>query len=441
MKSSSCFKTALAYLYSSEDYEKTVPPKYDRKHYDLTRFRKLLAKLDDPHKSLRTILVAGTKGKGSTAVLISSILTAAGFRTGLYTSPHLVSVRERIRINNRLISRSDFARIVLEIQALLRQERVADYQTVFEILTAAAFLYFARRRVDIAVIEAGVGGRLDATNVLVPLVSVITPVSIDHSDLLGKSLSKIAREKGGIIKPHGVTVIGDQPPSARAVLVHMARDRKSALCSAPKCFTVMNLRVSDEGSIFDVEGKYRNISLPLRGVHQVANTITALGVIEQLRERYGYGISDKAVYRGIRRVSWPGRLEVAAKRPTVVLDGAHNVASARALKVSLNSIFRFKKLILVLGISANKDIAGIIKELVPSASTVIVTKADHARGADPAVLAASCRKYLRKNIMVEPDPKKAYECAAAAAGKDDLVCVAGSLYLVGAVKKIAGARE
>lgn len=427
------FNNALRFLYDTVDYERMVPPKYSRKEYDLDKFTALLSLLGNPHRRIKSVLVAGTKGKGSTSAIMASILSASGYRTGLYTSPHLVSVRERITVDDRPIPEADFAGIIFDIKDK-KMSDVGDYQTVFEILTAAAFIYFIKKKVDIAVFEVGLGGRLDATNVLGPLVSVITPVSFDHCDVLGNSLEKIAVEKGGIIKDAGTTVVSVQRPEAMRALRRIAERKKSKFIEAGKTFRAENVRMSAAGTRFDLRGDnvyYKNLFLPLLGVHQVDNAVTALCAVQQLR---GYDISESDIRRGLKDVRWPGRIEVAGKRPWVVLDGAHNVKSAAALKTALRDIFKYEKIALVLGISANKDIDGIVKILAPAADIVFVTKAASARAADPLLILKKCSRY-NKNSFIETDPVKALKRAKEAAEKNGLVCVTGSLYLVGDVKK------
>ncbi|MFC2149073.1 bifunctional folylpolyglutamate synthase/dihydrofolate synthase [Candidatus Auribacterota bacterium] len=437
VKSSFTYKDALDFLYSNLDYEKSGPPRYSKKKYDLNRFNRLLAGLGDPHKNFKTIHVAGTKGKGSTAAIISSILVGSGYKTGLYTSPHLISVRERICVGNKPVSASEFKDAISRIKTVLTglKEDVRDYATVFEILTAASFLIFERKKVDIAIIEAGLGGRLDATNVIDPVISVITPVSYDHCNVLGNSLKKIAREKAGIIKKGGTVVVSGQRGDVLREIRKIADKRTAGIVRVTDKFRAEEIRISPAGSSFTLSygnGSIPDLKIPLVGRHQIENSLTAIATAKCIAGRPGFNIPEKAIRKGLRSVNWPGRIEVAGARPLIILDGAHNVESIRALRKTVKDVFKYKRLILVFGVSGDKDIGGMIREIGPVPDIIIATRAHPSRGVDPKAIAAGFGRY-RKELFVEDIPAKAYRKAVRLAQKDDLICVTGSLYLAGKI--------
>ncbi len=389
--------------------------------------RGLLKRLGNPQDRFRSLLVGGTNGKGSIAATLAAVLHAAGYRVGLYTSPHLVDFRERIRVDGVQITEDALRR-------LIRQVRGAGGGpvTYFEFATALAFLHFARSRVEWAVLEVGMGGRLDATNVVRPELSVISNIAIDHAEFLGPRLADIAREKAGIIRRGGVCVTAVKQASARAVIEGVCRERKARLLRVGREIRIR----AGRNNLFDIRCpglELKDLATALKGPHQRENAACALGAVGILRGR-GVAIGDEAVRKGLSSVRWEGRLEVVHERPTVLLDGAHNPAGAAALRRALAE-FRYRRLLLVLGILADKDWRSMVRRLVLPAQQVIMTRPPEERALPPEVLAAEAKRYGR-GAEVEENPRKAVRKALAAAGRDDLVCVAGSLYLVGAVRPL-----
>jgi len=389
--------------------------------------RRLLTRLGRPQDRYRSLLVGGTNGKGSIAASLASVLQAAGYRVGLYTSPHLADFRERIRVDGIPISGEDLERCVGQVRGSIREG-----VTYFEFATALAFVHFARCAVDVAVLEVGMGGRLDATHVVRPELVIVSNVAMDHVEYLGPRLADIAREKAGIIEPHRACVTAARQAPVRAVLEEVCRRRKARLLRVGREIRVRSRR---DGTL-DCRGPslaIRDVPLALRGAHQRDNAACVLGAIGVLRQR-GFAIGDEAVRRGLSRVSWEGRLEIVRRSPTVVLDGAHNAAGAAALARALGG-FACRRLTLVLGILADKDWRGMIRRLAPLADRVILTRPPEQRAQAPEVLAGEARRWNR-TVEIAEQPRQAVRAALRQSGPDDLVCIAGSLYLVGAVRPL-----
>ena len=426
------YQQALDYIYSFVDYEKKVADRYAPARFDLGRMERLLALLGDPHRRYPSVHIAGTKGKGSTAAMIASILGTAGYRAGLYTSPHLHTYRERIRVNDRLISEEEVVALVEQLRPLVDQ---IEGITTFEITTALGFLYLAQQGVDVAVLEVGLGGRLDATNVVRPRVAIITSLSLDHTALLGETVAQIAREKAGIIKEGVPVVSAPQPPEALSVIEEVCRERGAPLTLVGRDWTWQAREASLEGQKFTVRGprsEVRSLWIPLLGRHELINATVAVATIHLLQEQ-GVVVPPEAVAEGLRRVRWPGRLEILNRRPLLVVDGAHNADSARRLAEALGEYFAYRRLILVFGASADKDIVGMLRELMPRAGALILTQARHPRAADPKWLreqALACGANPPGEVVVVTPVAAALERALALAGKDDLICFTGSLFVV-----------
>jgi dihydrofolate synthase/folylpolyglutamate synthase len=374
--------------------------------------------------------------------MIASIAQSAGLKAGLYTSPHLCSVRERIRVDGEMISEETFAALVDELMPHIEAAGMAGvrrYRTFFEILTAMALVHFQRMGVDLAVLEVGLGGRLDATNVATPLVSVITSISLDHTEVLGDTIPKIAREKAGIIKPNGLAVVAPQPQDALTVLREVCRAQQARLHAVSTEWCWQPRSCDWQGSVFDLqstsgERSYPALEIPLAGPHQILNAATAIATAEQL-QRQSLPISADSIRWGVKHVQWEGRLETVSRQPWIVLDGAHNRDSARCLREALTTCFRYRRLVLVLGISANKNLEGIVEELAPLAATTVVTRAMVPRAAPSQRVAMLVAKW-GDHVIAEEDIHKALAQAIAETQPDDLLLVTGSLYLVGDAKRL-----
>jgi dihydrofolate synthase / folylpolyglutamate synthase len=405
--------------------------------FDLANIKTLSEHLGSPHRASPCVHIAGTNGKGSTAAMLDSILRAAGLHTGLYTSPHLERINERIRIDGEEISDSDFAasfaRIEEAIETLLASGALAAHPTYFECLTAMAFDAFIRAETDFSVYEVGMGGRLDATNIVTPEVSVITQIDFDHEDYLGHSIEQIAAEKAGIIKPGGWVVSAAERPEARAVIARRAAELDARLLEIDTAYRVSNLRAE--------AGRYRaavasahsskiiRLELPLFGRFQVRNAVTAVAAARLLADR-GFPVDDGAIARGIASVQWPGRLDRLSEHPAVYLDGTHNPAGARELLAFWEEHFAGRKILLVYGAMRDKAVDEIAGLLFPRADIVILTQPQQARAISPRVL-AEMTGHLACKFEVVSDAALALERAINIAQPEDVVFSTGSLYLVG----------
>jgi dihydrofolate synthase/folylpolyglutamate synthase len=423
---------AIAYLHGLTDYETTRVRRYTPETFDLSRVERMLEAVGNPHRRLQSVHIAGTKGKGSTAAMIESCLRWAGYRTALYTSPHLHTFRERIRVGGEKIGRDEVVALVQELRPLVERTPAV---TTFEVITTMAFLYFARSDVDIAVVEVGLGGRLDATNVLSPEVAVITSISLDHTYLLGDTLGEVAREKGGIIKSGIPTVSAPQRAEAIRALEMISERREAPLIEVCRdwdyeagpadregqSFSVR--RIMDDGS--PLEGEYW---IPLLGRHQLENAASAVVTLDKLRER-GFEVRVEAVRQGLRDVQWPGRLEIVSQDPLVVVDCAHNPYSAQTLREALEEWFPDRRWVLVFGASADKDIAGMLEALVPISDYIIVTRADHPRATAPIELADVVAE-VGGGAEVSVNVRKSLERALAMMDPDNGLLATGSIFLV-----------
>jgi len=424
------FQAAVDYVLRFADYERLSRSAIV---FDLARVEALLSRVGEPHLKAKSVHVAGTKGKGSTSAMIASVLTASGYRTGLYTSPHLLTIRERIQVDGMSISEDEFAAVAEklkpEVEAVNRFNIMGEL-TTFEILTVMAFVYFAQKAVDFQVMEVGLGGRLDATNVVRPEVCIITSISLDHTEVLGDTIALIAGEKAGIIKP-GVTVVSaPQSPEAAAVIERVCREKGSTLIRVGREVAWRDHRQSDSGQSFHLKGIRGNykFTLPLLGEYQLDNAAAAVAALETLANQ-GARITPQSIAKGLLQVHWPGRLQVLQRHPLFIVDGAHNDDSARKLREALRQYFRFDKAILIFGASHEKNIATMVAELVPLFSSVIVTRARHPRAASVSALEAEFSRWGIKAEAAE-DTKSAIEKALTLATPDDLICATGSLFVV-----------
>jgi dihydrofolate synthase/folylpolyglutamate synthase len=421
------YADALAYLLSFTDYEKHGLAVYAPEFYDLERERRLLALLGEPDRSFHVVHVAGTKGKGSTAAMIESMLRAAGFCTGLYTSPHLHTFRERIQVCGELIPEAEVVRLVGEMQPLVAQ---VSGITTFEVMTALAFAWFAEQKVEWAVVEVGLGGRLDATNVVNPAVAVLTSISYDHMAILGDTLAQIAMEKAGIVKPGVPVVSAPQPDEALAVIEQTCRRQGAPLTLVGRDWTWQARAADLDGQSFTIlhgDREIPNLWLPLLGEHQLVNATTAVAALSLLPVTQSR-LSQGDIREGLRTVYWPGRLEILGRAPLVIVDSAHNGDSAQKLMAALRACCRFHRLIVVLGASADHVTPELLEVLLTPADRAIATRSRHPRAADPAWLQARAGE-LGFRLEVSETVALALAMALDGAGPDDLICCTGSVFV------------
>ena len=405
--------------------------------FDLQNITLLVKRLGSPHRASPCAHIAGTNGKGSTAAFLESILRAAGFKTGLYTSPHLVRINERIRVNGNEITDEDFAaaftRVHDLIEELLASGALAAHPTFFECVTAMAFEHFARLHVEFAVYEVGLGGRLDSTNIIEPVLTIITPIDFDHEDYLGHSLELIAGEKAGIIKPGALVVGAAQPTEVAAVIRKIAKEKNARLVLIVRDYRAEMLVAGPGGSsaVFTkLQGDWRlEVELPLAGRCQVQNALTA-AVAARLLGELGFRMSDAAIARGLAATRWPGRLQQVSERTAVFIDGTHNPAGARELVAFWREQFSGRRIYLVYGAMRDKAVDEIAGLLFPEVEAVIATAPRQSRAISAEVLAEMTGHHARQ-IEVVPSAEEALERAMELAGTDDVVFATGSLYLAG----------
>jgi dihydrofolate synthase/folylpolyglutamate synthase len=407
--------------------------------FGLEAITQILAALGYPHERYATAIVAGTNGKGSTCAMLASILQSAGYRTGLYTSPHLVRVNERMRVNGAEITDEEFAKAFSEVAAtverLIKAGALKQTPSFFEFLTATAFLHFANLEAQFVVLEVGMGGRLDATNVTDPRVAVITNVDFDHMEFLGTTLAAIAAEKAGVIKPHRAVISGAEDPQAAAVIRRRAEESEAELAELASLAKVTRLRSKQGRYTFDLEiGEeyFAGLTAPLLGKFQVNNTVAAVAAAWRLQQE-GFQISRRHILSGLRAAAWPGRLEPVLRQPLVLLDGGHNPAAARELAAFLRQELPGRQVRLVYGSMRDKAIGAISEILFPLAHEVYLTRPDHPRAAAPEEIAAAL-EFRPPSLHQEADPARALDQALRASAPNDVVLAFGSLFLVGAIK-------
>ena len=396
--------------------------------FGLSKTSNLLRAFGNPHLGKKYVHIAGTNGKGSVGALLESILVKAGYTVGLYTSPHLVSLTERFRINREPIAKGEAASLIDEIRGVIDER---ELPTFFELTTTMALIYFSRARIDIGIVEVGMGGRLDATNVIRPTVSIVTNIGCDHREFLGNHLVDIAQEKAGIIKSGVDVVTGISQPTIIKLFESWCNERGAPLWRVGRHVHYRRLP-SGLLAYYGLKERYQNLEVGLRGRFQFRNAALALLTLELL-ERKGLTIPGEAVSLGLADPLWPGRLEKVSAEPTVVLDGAHNAPAMRSLAHAVVSEFDFRELILVLGVMGDKDIPNILKPIVPLADKVIYTKAAYHRAADPRLL-MEFGKGFGKAAEICPTVPGAIDRARSLAGKRDLILITGSLYVVGEAK-------
>lgn len=425
--------------------------------FDLAHMRVLLEGLGHPEKSFPSVLIAGTNGKGSTAATLASILKASGLKTGLYTSPHLVRINERIRIDNAEIRDDDFARIHGDVdrvaEKLVGEGALPWHPSFFEMMTAIGFCYFAAQRVEIAVLEVGMGGRLDATNVVDPLVSVITDISLDHQKFLGNTVGEIAREKAGIIRPRGVVVTLPQQPQANDVIGNMILDLDAIGVSAAQYVPPVSpaspeLRVPNSEKAtsawyrypLQVMGEQISVESPLVGRHQLRNVALAIAAAEELSKMGLGGINAESIERGIRETQWPGRFQIlpaTGEWPEVVLDVAHNPAGAWALRSTISEQYEERPLVFVFGAMRDKAISEMTEILFPLAQRIFATQPENPRAASAEEIQQAASRTAAE-VEAVSDVKQAIDDARLAAGPKGVMVITGSIYLVGeAMRRLA----
>jgi dihydrofolate synthase/folylpolyglutamate synthase len=413
------YQQTLDYLYGLEKFGMI---------FGLAQEERILKAIGSPHREIQAIHIGGTNGKGSTAAMISSILQREGYRVGLYTSPHLIRFTERIKVNGEEIEEEDVAALTGWMRNAIEAAGITPPFTFFDFTTAMALHYFKEKLVDLAILEVGLGGRLDSTNVVDPLISIITNIAKDHEEYLGKSLLKIAREKAGIIKKGRPLITAATQPSVLGLFSKACRELGSPYFRVGKQFRYLQ---AEDGS-FDYEGLNRKlwgIHLNLKGFHQVINATTALGAMEVLEDS-GYRVSTEAMVDGLREVDWPGRLEMVSSSPKVILDGAHNPAGALVLKEFLEKEHQYEHLILLIGIMKDKDIQSMLHLLAPLADHIILTRPHTDRATPPSLLQRALGQNGDKAEIAE-DLKEAIEKSLSLTKKEDLLCITGSLYTVG----------
>ncbi len=413
------YEETLAYLYNLERFGIKL---------DLTNITTILDRLGNPHLKFPSIHVAGTNGKGSVAAMLHSILCESGYRAGLYTSPHLVDFRERIRVEQELVEK-DF---ILDFIQSLKDEIEKEGFTFFEVTTAMAFEYFACQRVDVAIVETGLGGRLDATNMIKPLISVITNISLEHTKHLGDAIPQIATEKAGIVKEGIPTITAVNQPEALDAIRSVCAQRDSELIHVQDGSSYTVLDSSIQGSRFDFSSdssQYSDLQLKLAGQHQILNAATCLTAIQKLNE-LGWKVEGQAIRDGLKKVNWRARLEVFEKEPLVLLDVAHNPAGTKALVQALDQLFPQRQIIFVFGVMEDKDYRSMIQEICKKAKFIVLTKPDYKRAAEPELLK---EMVVQTNISFEivPQIKQAYLFALKRAKPDDIICITGSHFTVG----------
>jgi dihydrofolate synthase/folylpolyglutamate synthase len=432
------FTEAKDYLFGLVDYERTPAQAATAAYLNLDRMRDLLARAGDPQRGLRCVHIAGTKGKGSTAAITARILRAAGRRVGLYTSPHLIDFRERMRIDDEMIGEEEFARLVEEMRPSIEEMRENDRTpTFFEACTLVALLWFVRQEADIAVLETGMGGRLDATNVVEPLATAITTLALDHTVELGDTLALIAAEKAGIIKPGVPVVSAPQETAAAEVIAGTAVTQGSSLYRVGEEIRILpSAEPALHGQRFTLAGQlgtYPALECPLLGEHQRINAAVAAGVAECLKEA-GEPITSEAIREGIARVEWPGRLQVLLERPLVVLDGAHDPAAIAALLAALDRHYDGYPRTYLLSFLREKDWPRMLRQLAPGARRFAFAAAANPRAVPPDELAASA-VALHVPAITAPDIPTALRSVLSTARPDEMIVITGSLYAVGEALK------
>jgi dihydrofolate synthase/folylpolyglutamate synthase len=445
VKSKKAFRTyseAMNYLFQRTDYEKQKHFSYNVTTFNLNRMQKLLSLVGNPHKKTPTVHIAGTKGKGSTATMLAKMLEANDYKVGLYTSPHLLSLHERIMVNSNMISEAEMLNLMNRAYQPVEKVAKTDKPTFFEIMTALAFMHFLDVKTDIAVIETGMGGRLDSTNLIRPEVIGITSLSIDHQHQLGNTIESITREKAGIFK-EGIPIITvKQHPKAMNVLKAHAN-----AVNAPLIVTGLDINFSfrfenskeygphNKICLTTPTSKFEHLRVPLHGMHQAVNCGLALALLDKLKS-LGYKIDNDKAVEGLNKVYLPGRMEMISRDPRIMIDAAHNAASIEALIHAIGQNIPYDSMVMVFGCNCDKDIDGMLRQLQYGADKVIFTKSCSPKAMSPDILGDMFAIITDKMYQVSQSLEEALFIAKSAIGQEDLICITGSFYLIGEAKKM-----
>lgn len=431
---------ATRYLMARPDFERLRPVKYGEETFKLDRMRKLMDLLGNPHQKIKTVHVAGTNGKGSTVAMIASMLRASGYAVGVYTSPHLIDMRERVQIDGNLIPKNDFVDTVRSVAKAA--EKLGEQATFFELMTAVSFAYFAQQAVDIAVIEVGLGGRLDSTNVITPLVSIVTSIDLDHTKLLGGTKALIAREKAGIFKKGVPALFFEQDPEVDSVMREVAQSvgaelrivNKDIEFSSRFCVTP-DLGPHTRVCMYTKNSRLEHVPVPLQGEHQASNCGLALAAVDVLKN-FGFELPEDKLTAGLAATKIPGRMEVVSHRPRVLCDGAHNPAALNALMRCVGAHVPYDSMVCIFGCCADKDIAEMIDKVNLGADKVIFTRASSTpRAASPEDLQKLFQERSGKMSQIARTVPEAIDMAIRGVSREDLICVTGSFYVVGEALK------
>ena len=435
------YKDALQYVFGMTDYEKQQTLRYNVTTFNLDRMERLLKNLGNPHKKIETVHIAGTKGKGSTATMLARMLEANDYKVGLYTSPHVTSLHERITVDSVMITKKQMLSLINRVHSTIeKMSEKNDSPTFFEIMTTLAFMHFLDTEVDIAVIETGLGGRLDSTNVINPSVVGITSISIDHQNLLGKTLDKIAREKAGVMKKGVPVITVPQEPEAMRML-----KRQAVSVNAPLSITGKDIDFSyrfessrEHGphtkiSVTTPTSRFEHLRVPLPGQHQAVNCGLALAMLDKLKSQ-GYELDDEKSMRGLSRVSMTGRMEIINSDPRMLVDTAHNAASIKALIHAIGQHVPYDSMVVIFGCNGDKDVRGMLNELQYGADKVIFTRSNSPKAVYPQDLSDMYTEICGKMCQTSMSLRESVEIAKSAVCKEDLICITGSFYLVGQAK-------
>ncbi|MHC4680539.1 MAG: bifunctional folylpolyglutamate synthase/dihydrofolate synthase [Planctomycetota bacterium] len=433
------YRQAIGYLFEKTDYEKQQRLRYNATTFNLTRMRKLLSLLGNPHRKVHTVHIGGTKGKGSTATMLARMLEANNYKVGLYTSPHVVHLHERITVNSVMVTDSEMRGLLNRVHAPV-EKMSKNPPTFFEIMTALAFMHFVDKAVDIAVIETGLGGRLDSTNVIQPKVVGITSLSVDHQHQLGNTIDLIAEEKAGIFKRGVPAITVQQEPAAMQVLKSQALAAK-----APLSITGTDIDFSHRFETSREHGphtriclttstsKFEHLRVPLHGNHQAINCGLALAMLDKLKS-VGYQIDNEKAAKGLDKVSLAGRMEMISYDPRILIDGAHNAASILALIQAIGQNIPYDSMVVIFGCNSDKDVEGMLEKLQYGADKVIFTRSNSAKAVPPQELADMYTEICGKMCQTASSLGQALQLAKSAVSKEDLICITGSFYLIGQAK-------